>query len=101
MSPGGEPPARRICRSRRPQAASFLPGPSPRAGRHRSMNFSTAQRRSLTWLALGAAGFVLLWLLAPVLTPFLIGAVLAYALHPAVERLAVRSVPRIIAVVWV
>jgi predicted PurR-regulated permease PerM len=65
------------------------------------MNFSTAQRRSLTWLALGLVAFGLLWLLAPVLTPFLIGAVLAYALHPAVERLAARGVPRVIAVVWV
>jgi predicted PurR-regulated permease PerM len=65
------------------------------------MNLSVAQRRTLAWLALGLAGFVLLWLLAPVLTPFLVGAVLAYALHPAVERLAVRGVPRLVAVVWV
>jgi len=65
------------------------------------MNFSTAQRRSIAWLALGAVGFGLLWLLAPVLTPFLVGAVLAYALHPAVERLARRGVPRLLAVVWV
>ena len=35
------------------------------------------------------------------LTPFLVGAVLAYALHPAVERLAMRGVPRVIAVVRV
>ena len=44
---------------------------------------------------------VLLWLLAPVLTPFVIGAVLAYALHPAVEQLAARRVPRLLAVVLV
>jgi len=36
-----------------------------------------------------------------VLTPFLVGAVLAYALHPAVEALAARRVPRLLAVVIV
>jgi len=50
-------------------------------------------------LAAVAAGLV--WLLAPVLTPFAIGAVLAYALHPAVEQLAARRVPRVIAVMLV
>jgi predicted PurR-regulated permease PerM len=65
------------------------------------MNLSTAQRRSLTWLVLALAALALLWLLAPVLTPFLIGAVLAYALHPAVERLAARRVPRVLAVLLV
>jgi len=65
------------------------------------MNLSSAQRRTLTWLALLLAALVLLWLLAPVLTPFLIGAVLAYALHPAVERLASRGVPRVLAVALV
>lgn len=42
-----------------------------------------------------------LWLLAPVLTPFLIGAILAYALHPAVEALARRGVGRTLAVLAV
>ncbi|MDH3462003.1 MAG: AI-2E family transporter [Burkholderiaceae bacterium] len=44
---------------------------------------------------------VLLWLLRPVLTPFVVGAVMAYALHPLVERLAARRVPRVLAVVVV
>ena len=65
------------------------------------MPLNPAQRQSLTWLALSLAALGLLWLLAPVLTPFLIGAVLAYALHPAVERLAARRVPRVLAVVLV
>jgi predicted PurR-regulated permease PerM len=65
------------------------------------MNLSSTQRRTLTWIALGLAGLGLLWLLAPVLTPFLIAAVLAYALHPAVERMASRGVPRALAVVVV
>jgi predicted PurR-regulated permease PerM len=41
------------------------------------MNLSAAQRRMLSWLALALVALALLWLLAPVLTPFLIGAVLA------------------------
>ncbi len=65
------------------------------------MNLSSTQRRTLSWLALGLVALGLLWLLAPVLTPFLIGAVLAYALHPAVERLATRGVPRVLAVLFV
>lgn len=52
----------------------------------------------LTWLSIAVAAALVLWLLAPVLTPFIVGAVLAYALHPAVERLAARRVPRVLAV---
>ncbi len=59
------------------------------------------QRRNLAWLAVGVLGLWLLWLLAPVLTPFIVAAVLAYALHPAVEALAARRVPRLLAVVLV
>lgn len=65
------------------------------------MNLSSTQRRTLSWIALGLVALALLWLLAPVLTPFLIGAVLAYAMHPAVERLASRRVPRVLAVLLV
>ena len=52
------------------------------------MLFTPAQRRILQWAALGLAVGVVVWLLGPVLTPFAIGAVLAYALHPLVEKLA-------------
>ena len=65
------------------------------------MKFNTAQRQSLTWLALGVLGLGAIWLLAPVLTPFLVGAVLAYVLHPAVERLVGLRTPRVLAVVLV
>ncbi len=65
------------------------------------MNFTAAQRQALTWLAIAATAALLLWLLAPVLTPFVVGAVLAYALHPLVERLAARRVPRLLAVIVV
>ena len=65
------------------------------------MRLSAAQRRALHWAAIAAFAGVFVWLLAPVLTPFAIGAVLAYALHPAVEKLAGRGVPRLLAVVVV
>jgi predicted PurR-regulated permease PerM len=62
------------------------------------MPLNAAQRRILNWTALAVAAAALLWLLGPVLTPFVIGAVLAYALHPLVEQLAARRVPRLLAV---
>ena len=65
------------------------------------MTLSPAQRQSLSWLALALLAGLLLWLLAPVLTPFLVAAVLAYVLHPMVERLARRRVPRVLAVLLV
>lgn len=65
------------------------------------MNFTPAQRQTLSWLGLGALALLLLWLLAPVLMPFVMGTVLAYALHPAVESLAARRIPRALAVVLV
>jgi predicted PurR-regulated permease PerM len=65
------------------------------------MALSNPQKQSLTWLAIALTASALLWLLAPVLTPFLIGAILAYALHPVAERLAARRVPRVVAVLLV
>jgi predicted PurR-regulated permease PerM len=65
------------------------------------MNLSPAQRRTATWIALATGGGLLLWLLAPVLTPFVVAAVLAYVLHPPVEQLAARRWPRVLAVLLV
>ena len=62
------------------------------------MTFTPAQRQTLTWIAISAAIAVVVWLLGPVLTPFIVAAVLAYVLHPLVERLARRRVPRVVAV---
>ncbi|OYU80880.1 MAG: AI-2E family transporter, partial [Burkholderiales bacterium PBB5] len=62
------------------------------------MTLTPAQRQTFTWIALAAVAALLLWLLAPVLTPFVVAAVLAYALHPLVERLAARGWPRLLAV---
>ncbi len=65
------------------------------------MTLTPAQRQSLTWIALALSSALLLWLLAPVLTPFVVAAVLAYALHPPVETLAARRWPRVLAVLLV
>ena len=62
------------------------------------MTPTAAQRQTVTWVLLCAVLALFVWLLAPVLTPFVVAAVLAYALHPLVERLAARRVPRVIAV---
>ena len=62
------------------------------------MTLSPAQRQTLAWIVLGLLALAVVALLAPVLTPFLVGAVLAYALHPAVEWLAARRIPRVLAV---
>jgi predicted PurR-regulated permease PerM len=66
-----------------------------------TMTLTSAQRQTLTWLSLAAGACLLLWLLAPVLTPFVVAAVLAYVLHPLVERLAAHGVPRVLAVLVV
>jgi predicted PurR-regulated permease PerM len=65
------------------------------------MRLTPSQRRTLHWAAIAAVAALLLWLLGPVLTPFVIGAILAYALHPAVEQLSGRGVPRLLAVMLV
>ena len=62
------------------------------------MTLTAAQRQTATWIALSLLGALVVWLLAPVLTPFIVAAVLAYVLHPLVERLARRRVPRVVAV---
>ena len=68
------------------------------------MQFTATQRAAAAWgLIAVLVGFVL-WLLAPVLTPFLVAAVLAYALTPLVnrlDRLGRGRLPRLLAVVIV
>jgi predicted PurR-regulated permease PerM len=65
------------------------------------MTLTPAQRHTLTWTALACAAALVLWLLGPVLTPFVVATVLAYALHPLVEALARRRWPRVLAVLLV
>jgi len=65
------------------------------------MPVSPLQKRAATWLGIAVAAAVLLWLLAPVLTPFVVAAVLAYALAPLVDRLDRAHggmLPRLVAV---
>lgn len=54
--------------------------------------------RMAAWVGLALALALLLWLLAPVLAPFAVAAVLAYALHPLVRRLQAALGPRVPAV---
>jgi predicted PurR-regulated permease PerM len=65
------------------------------------MQLTPAQRRTFSWLLIAAVGVLLVWLLAPVLTPFLFAGILAYILEPAVEKLVKRKVPRVLAVTLV
>ena len=51
------------------------------------MSMTTDYRLYVAWLLIGCAGAALLWWLAPVLTPFLIAAVIAYVLQPWVRAL--------------
>jgi predicted PurR-regulated permease PerM len=60
--------------------------------------------RLAAWLGVGVVLSLVFWLLAPVLAPFVIAAVLAYVLHPLVlklEGLAGKRLPRAMAVVLV
>jgi len=58
-------------------------------------------QRLATWCAVGLALVVVFWLLAPVLAPFVVAAVLAYALQPLVRRLQSALGPRMPALVSV
>lgn len=60
--------------------------------------------RLAAWLGVGLVAALIFWLLAPVLAPFVIAAVLAYVLHPLVLRLEAWTqgrLPRTIAVVLI
>jgi predicted PurR-regulated permease PerM len=68
------------------------------------MQLTPAQKQAFTWLAIALAAIGLLWLLGAVLTPFVVAAVLAYALTPVVDwldGLAAGRVPRVLAVIVV
>ena len=68
------------------------------------MHFSTTQKRAFTWVGLALAAWLLLWALKPVLAPFVVAAVLAYALTPMVnwlDNLGRGRMPRVVAVVLV
>ncbi len=68
------------------------------------MQFTNTQKRASAWCLIAALVVLALWLLGPVLTPFVVAAVLAYALTPLVnriDRLGRGRVPRVVAVILV
>lgn len=68
------------------------------------MQFTPTQKRSAAWCLIAALVVLALWLLGPVLTPFVVAAVLAYALTPLVNRLDDMGrgrLPRVVAVILV
>ena len=68
------------------------------------MQFTNTQKRAAAWCLIAALTVLALWLLGPVLTPFVVAAVLAYALTPLVnwlDRMGKGRLPRIVAVVLV
>lgn len=57
--------------------------------------------QTVLWIGLGLLAAGLLWLLGPVLTPFLLAAILAYACNPLVDRMQRWGLPRLVAVLAV
>jgi predicted PurR-regulated permease PerM len=53
--------------------------------------------RTLAWIAIALIIGTVLWLIGPILAPFLAGAIFAYILNPLVTRLSGRYLPRSIA----
>ncbi|OOG58874.1 AI-2E family transporter [Polaromonas sp. C04] len=68
------------------------------------MQFTSVQKRAAAWIAIAILFLLALWQLGPVLTPFVVAAVLAYALTPLVnrlDRLGHGRMPRVLAVLLV
>jgi predicted PurR-regulated permease PerM len=56
---------------------------------------------ALQWLSLAVVVAVLMYLLSPILTPFVVAGILAYICNPLVQRLCVCKIPRTLAVLLV
>ncbi len=67
------------------------------------MPLNPSSKRLTLWMGVTILVVVLLWVLGPVLVPFAVAAVLAYALHPLVLKLQKLSpwMPRLLCVVLV
>ncbi|HSV44656.1 MAG TPA: AI-2E family transporter [Ramlibacter sp.] len=68
------------------------------------MQFTQTQKHAAAWMLIALLAVLALWLLQPVLTPFVVAAILAYALTPLVDRLDAAGrghVPRFVAVILV
>ncbi|MDO4794443.1 MAG: AI-2E family transporter [Brachymonas sp.] len=51
------------------------------------MQFTKYQKRAAAWVLIAAVAGLMVWLLAPVLMPFVVAWVLAYVLNPLVDRI--------------
>ena len=68
------------------------------------MQFTPTQQRWLAWIGLAGVAAWLVWWLGPVLMPFMVAALLAYALSPlvrALDRLTAGRLPRTVTVVLI
>jgi predicted PurR-regulated permease PerM len=68
------------------------------------MEFTSTQKRAAAWIAIAALALFALRALGPVLTPFAVAGVLAYALTPLVDRLDEAGqgrLPRLLVVILV
>jgi predicted PurR-regulated permease PerM len=65
-----------------------------RLNAERGVPMTAYHRQSLFWGAVALSVGILLWSLRPVLTPFLLGAMIAYILQPGVEWLVRHRAPR-------
>jgi predicted PurR-regulated permease PerM len=68
------------------------------------MQFTPTQKQAAAWMAIAVLALLSLRALGPVLTPFIVAAVLAYALTPLVDRLDALwqgRMPRVLAVIVV
>ena len=68
------------------------------------MQFTSTQKRAATWCLIAALALLALWLLGPVLMPFVIASVMAYALTQVVDKLddlGRGRMPRVLAVLLV
>jgi predicted PurR-regulated permease PerM len=63
------------------------------------MPVTAADRRALWWIAIAAALLLAIYWLRPVLTPFFLGAVLAYVWQPLISRLTRARLSRTLAVI--
>lgn len=71
-----------------------------------ALSFTSEQKQTWSWFAVGLALVALVLLLGPVLAPFIAAAILAYALNPGVDWICARRIrkfrmPRALAVIIV
>ncbi len=65
---------------------------------HMPNTLKSDQRQTLLWLSIGVVFLLLLWLLTPVLTPFVAAIIIGYVLNPGVDWMEQRRIPRVLGV---